>query len=244
MVFQAQLTATKNRIIGSVVFFVIEYFVYEFIFFVAQNSKIPYVYKVCLGVVGAWWLVLLILAMVSNLLGTIFSVATVFLPSGSCNYGKHTVNNLDDTGLCWCHLLYGAEQEFGCHWFEIWWKNVEKAWKRRHDLIVKFKANQVGQGKVSWEKLPTLPFDTGLPGLGRSQVAEVAFCGLKGWKFKEEDVEQQPEDDRDLLDEMIGKGLYPLARLVSRFPCSSFLVYFLLMAYFFCGQLMSLTMKK
>jgi len=114
------------------------------------------------------------------------SAATVFLPKGDERFGRHSDNS--DTGKCWCHNIYDGPKEWGCCWFEEWRSNVKTAVDLGHTLVVKYKREQVGQGKVAWESLPSLQHSADRPGLGGSQVGEVAYLDKMGFEYEEEEV--------------------------------------------------------
>ncbi|CAE7684849.1 klhl3 [Symbiodinium sp. CCMP2592] len=119
------------------------------------------------------------------------STACVFLPQGSPYFGQHSHDTSDPNSEernCWCHNLYGREEEFGCRWFEEWRKQLEKAIDRDHSLVVVTKAlEDVAQGtdepdpaalayQRPWPpRLRCTPANRDLPHLGVSQRGEVAY---------------------------------------------------------------------
>jgi hypothetical protein len=89
------------------------------------------------------------------------SVACVFLPDSCDDAAMHSngtkrwnhVDRCDAAGerRCYCHDLYGEAKPWGCVWFEMWCKNVEKAVQLKKVLVVYFFAGQNGRGKIKWK---------------------------------------------------------------------------------------------
>eukprot|EP00438_Fugacium_kawagutii_P023504 Skav201513 [mRNA] locus=scaffold1154:481412:482485:- [translate_table: standard] len=80
---------------------------------------------------------------------------------------------------------------WGCAWFHLWKKNVEKAVERNQSLHVFYFENKVGAGKVPWHSLGDAEAKTKARhggGLGNSQTAEVAYVDKLGLKYVEHDV--------------------------------------------------------
>ena len=78
------------------------------------------------------------------------SAAVVFLPEGSRHFGIHDpIPKAEDLpGSCWCTPLYGEQKPWGCRWWTLWIKNIEKAMKKGAKLQVYFFHKMKGKGKV------------------------------------------------------------------------------------------------
>lgn len=80
---------------------------------------------------------------------------------------------------------------WGCLWFEVWTRNIEKAVRRNQDLLVYFLPDKVEEGMLCWNDLacPTKVQEARRDtGLGNSQRAEVAWLDMKGYLWKALDV--------------------------------------------------------
>jgi hypothetical protein len=82
------------------------------------------------------------------------SVACVFLPSGSERFGQHSVDHDDTQARCYCFAIYGDQKPWGCMWFELWCKNVQRAVQLEKTLQVYFFEGQAGAGKIAWGQCP------------------------------------------------------------------------------------------
>ena len=121
---------------------------------------------------------------------------------GAQNFGRHEVPA--DCTRCSCHDLYGQRAFFGCRWFRKWKEQVRTARAREHEIYVVFKEGQKGRGKKPWP--PTVHLlpeykeyielskeekgKTPGPGLGWSQMGEVAWLQKEGIPYKEIDIEE------------------------------------------------------
>ena len=79
------------------------------------------------------------------------SIACVFFPEGSANFGKHSSragSESEGEVGCYCQLLYGEQKDWGCKWFEAWMVNVRASVEKGHTLRVYFFADEVGEGKI------------------------------------------------------------------------------------------------
>jgi hypothetical protein len=69
----------------------------------------------------------------------------------------------------------GRTAAWGCKWFQVWKEKVEEAVRQEQTLKVVFFPGQVGQGKVAWKDLATVPDLWDGIGCGGSQKCEVAY---------------------------------------------------------------------
>ena len=78
------------------------------------------------------------------------SVAEVFMPQGSREFGIHDpIPKAEELpGDCWCVPLYGEEKPWGCRWWTHWIQNIEEAVATASELQVYFFHNKRGLGKV------------------------------------------------------------------------------------------------
>ncbi|CAE7190159.1 Kif11 [Symbiodinium necroappetens] len=86
----------------------------------------------------------------------------------------------------------GGRAPWGCQWFEVWKKNVDRAVELKQELHVFYFQGRKGQGKLSWEDLSSDAAKNRVrpeSGLGASQTAEVAYLLKMGIPFKEHDVQ-------------------------------------------------------
>jgi hypothetical protein len=81
------------------------------------------------------------------------SVACVFLPQNTPDFGRHVRNREDGGGRCYCHTIYGVEKTWGCAWFELWANQVLLAHSYGQPMHVFYFKGQVGKGKVLWKDL-------------------------------------------------------------------------------------------
>ena len=88
----------------------------------------------------------------------------------------------------------GRIAAWGCRWFQVWKEKVEEAVRQEQTLKVVFFPGQVGQGKVAWKDLATVPDLWDGIGCGGSQKCEVAYldmmqekCG-QDWHYEGVDV--------------------------------------------------------
>ena len=69
----------------------------------------------------------------------------------------------------------GKLAPWGCMWFELWRRNVERAVERKQKLLVYFFRGEKGQGKVAWKDLKN-PNERN-DGTGQSRGVPRAQCG-------------------------------------------------------------------
>ena len=88
----------------------------------------------------------------------------------------------------------GRIAAWGCRWFQVWKEKVEEAVRQKQTLKVVFSPGQVGQGKVAWKDLATVPVLWDGIGCGGSQKCELAYldmmqkkCG-DDWNYDAVDV--------------------------------------------------------
>ena len=88
----------------------------------------------------------------------------------------------------------GRIASWGCRWFKVWKEQVEEAVRQEQTLKVVFFPGQVGQGKVAWNDLATVPVLWDGIGCGGSQKCELAYldmmqkkCG-QDWNYEGVDV--------------------------------------------------------
>ena len=80
---------------------------------------------------------------------------------------------------------------WGCMWFHAWLQQVEEAKRHSQTLHVFYFEGRKGSGKVPWQKLSneaSIKRAQENGGLGRSQMAEVAYLERCGYQFVEHDV--------------------------------------------------------
>ena len=72
----------------------------------------------------------------------------------------------------------GRIAAWGCRWFQVWKEKVEEAVRQKQTLKVVFFPGQVGQGKVAWKDLATVPVLWDGIGCGGSQKCELAYLDM------------------------------------------------------------------
>ena len=77
----------------------------------------------------------------------------------------------------------GRTAAWGCKWFQVWKEKVEEAVRQEQTLKVVFFPGQVGQGKVAWKDLATVPDLWDGIGCGGSQKCEVAYLDMMQEKY-------------------------------------------------------------
>ena len=94
---------------------------------------------------------------------------------------------------------------WGCMWFEMWKKNVDRAVELRQVLHVYYFEDRKAQGKMAWDDL----CDEGarqrvrkVSGLGASQTAEVSYLDKMGWHYVEHDIRE--------FEDLVANRLEPL----------------------------------
>ena len=117
--------------------------------------------------------------------------------------GQRLLPRLDQGDVEWEREVAEALQEaeercaknhalapWGCHWFEAWKSNVDKAKERKQVLHIFYFEGMKGKGKMHWELLHKLQAARKDSGLGVSQTAEVAYLDKIGLSYVEHDIRE------------------------------------------------------
>lgn len=119
------------------------------------------------------------------------SVACVFMKQGGIGYGRH-VRPKQCTRNCFCNMLYGEPQPWGCYWFGPWFGNIRRAIALQQTLLVFFFEGEKDQGVPGPSDKPFATFEPGV-GLGSSQKGEVAWLRMHGIKYESRDMKDWME---------------------------------------------------
>ena len=132
------------------------------------------------------------------------STACVFL--ASADQGTHILDpDAKEIGDCYCSVLYGRAQPWGCERFARWRQMVEAAHERGQTILVFYKVGwlkrhgaegtswplcQTVEGEVAWDDLARHGYEglRAMGGLGALQKGEVAWLKKQGIPFLRMDV--------------------------------------------------------
>lgn len=115
-----------------------------------------------------------------------WKTSCVFLPDEDApGYGVHVKNDSPQCchaiwGVtpCFCHMLYGQPEPWGCRWYQMWVENTRRAAEMDAELVVVTKADG---------------------SLGRSQKGEVEFLETSGYEYRRRSVREFAEDVLDIF---------------------------------------------